>query len=447
MQKMIFMNCRTGFRGAKYRTGWRGAVLLGAVLLFASGPIAASEDKDDLIVVKAPLIHKGDGQVVKDGIIVIKDGKIRAIGNGLPIQVGAREIKSEGVVTPGLIDAASTAGVINTYSWTEHSSEVVPQMRTLDAVDRRSRVFERLVRKGVTTVYVTPGSGSVIGSRGTVLKTAGPVSGRILVTEGSVKATLGRDTQMRGSYNRRPSGEVTFLTRRPTTRMGSTWVFRDAFYSALRYQEARGKGGGQASPHDPAMETLVAVITGKVPFRIQARQYNDIWAAIRLCNEFGIDFVLEEATEAYRCIPELKERNVPVVYGPIFTHARGFRSSSGEARRPCINTAGLLRKAGVTVALTAGDQAGEGALPHQAGYAIRGGLPFDDALKAVTSVPAGILGLEKRLGLLKPGMDADLVIWSGTPFAATTQAVTVLINGEVVHLLGFHASELEGNKK
>lgn len=435
-------------KSMRHHPSLRLFVPFGIMIFLAGGAFAAEEEGSGVVVVKAAAIHTGDGKVVSDGIIVIEDGKIRAIGKGIPVPIGAQEINSEaGVVTPGLIDAASNAGVVNTYSWTEHSSEVVPQMRTLDAVDTRSRTFDRLVQKGVTTVYVTPGSGSVIGSRGAVLKTAGPMADRVLVSEGSVKATLGRETQMRGSYNRRPYGEVNFLARRPTTRMGSTWVFRDAFYSAMSYAAGRKKTGSEAFFADPALETLTGVLKGKIPFRIQARKYHDIWSAIRLCNEFGIDFVLEEATEAYRCIPELKERGVPVVFGPIYTHARGFRANTGETNRPCLNTAGLLCKAGVTMALTAGDSTGEGALPHQAGYAIRGGLPFDAALKAVTSVPADILGLGDRLGTLKPGMDADLVIWSGKPFAVTSQAVVVMVNGEVVHLLGVDSSELADKKE
>ena len=119
------------------------------------------------------------------------------------------------------------------------------------------------------------------------------------------------------------------------------------------------------------METLAAVLDGKIPFRIQARKAHDIWSAIRFCNEFGIDFTLEEGTEAYRCLPELQERKVPVIFGPVFVYPTGYRAQTGEANRPCLNTAGLLHQAGLPVALTAGDLTGEGSLPHQVTYAIR----------------------------------------------------------------------------
>ena len=102
--------------------------------------------------------------------------------------------------------------------------------------------------------------------------------------------------------------------------------------------------------------------------------------------------------------------------------------------RPCLNTAGLLAEAGITLALTAGDLEGEDALPHQACFAIRHGLPFEDALKATTRTPAKLIGIGNRTGTLKQGMDADLVLWNGTPFSPTARPVLVLIGGEVAYM-------------
>jgi imidazolonepropionase-like amidohydrolase len=417
-------------------------LVLASVILVPAALAAAAEDDDGKFYVQAARVHTGDGTVIEDGVVVIEDGKIVAVGPGIDIPDGANHLSSDaGVVTPGLIDAASTAGIIDKNSWTEHSSETVPHLRVLDAVDLWSRDFERLVREGVTSVYVTPGSGSVIGFRGCVLKTAGDLDDRVVTERGSVKASMGMDTRFRGARNSAPYGNARITSRRPLTRMAVTAILRQAFFRVKKQMEAQGGNGNP--PADRVDEVLAGVVRGEIPLRIQARKDIDIWAAIRVCDEFGIKFVLEEGIEAYRCIPELKARGIPVVFGPIFVHGMGWRAMIGEANRPCLNTAGLLHEAGLPLAITASDMTGEGALPHQAGYAIRAGLPFEAALDAVTATPARLLGLEDRLGVLAAGRDADLVVWSGEPFAPTTRPVAVLVNGKLVHVHGVSDKELK----
>jgi imidazolonepropionase-like amidohydrolase len=373
-------------------------------------------------VIQAEAIHLADGSVIAPGAVVIEGDKILAVGPELPVPDGAEVIQARGHLTAGLIDAAATVGMVPP----EHASEVIPQLRNIDAIDLEDKAFQRLAAQGVTTVYVTPDPAAVIGCRGAVVKTAGPADRRVVRAEAAVKANIGPEGWRRGARNRGPRGAVTFLTRRPTTRMGSTWVFRRAFHDALLYREAKGKG-------DAALDTLVKVLDGEIPLRMQAREDIDIWSAIRLAGEFGLPIVIEEGTEAYRCIPELKACGAPVIFGPVFIDATGSRTRSGEYLRPCLNTAGLLDQAGITVALTAGDRTGEGALPHQAGYAIRAGLPFEKALKATTITPARLLGLDDRMGDVKPGHDADLVLWTGKPFSPAAKPALVLISGRVVY--------------
>lgn len=393
-------------------------------LLCAAG--FAQENPVPIKVIQADTVHLSDGTTYAPGAVVIQGERIQAVGSDLPVPEGAEVLKVKGHLTAGLIDAASTAGVVSGQTWAEQASEVIPQLRNLDALDLEDKAFQRLAAQGVTAVYVTPDPSSVIGCRGVVVKTAGLKDQRVVQSEGAVKANFGPEGWRRGSRNRGPRGEATFLTRRPTTRMGSSWVFRKAFYDARAYGEAGGQG-------DPSMDALVKVLSGEVPLRIQAREDIDIWSALRLGKEFGLTFVIEEGTEAYRCIPELKERSVPVIFGPVFIDATGSRTRSGEYLRPCLNTAGLLDKAGITMALTAGDRTGEGALPRQAGFAIRAGLPFDRALKATTYTPARLLGLGDRMGDIKPGLDADLVLWTGKPFSPAAKPALVLISGRVVY--------------
>jgi imidazolonepropionase-like amidohydrolase len=314
----------------------------------------------------------------------------------------------------------------------EQSSEVVPYIRVLDALDLRSRDLERLVRGGVTTVYVSPDASAVIGPRGAVVRAAGPVAKRVLVPAAAVKATIGTEPSFLGARNRTPyRTSVSLYARRPNSRMGLVWVFRKAFYDAARRRDGLAAyGADTASPEASAV--LVDVLAGEVPLRIQARIQQDILTALRLSQELELEFVLEEATEAYLCLDELREAGVPVVFGPIYERPDGVRARSGEGSRSRYSTFRQLIEAGIPTALSAQDLREEDGLARQVMYALRFGVGFDDALRAVTLVPARLLGLDRQLGTVEPRKRADLVVWSGRPFAATSRVLLVLIDGKVV---------------
>lgn len=363
------------------------------------------------------------------------------------------------VVTHGEADLA--VGANPAGSTAEQSSEVTPQLRVLDSINLLSNDFERLMRGGVTTVWVSPDSASVIGMRGAIVKTAGALKTRVVREADAVKASMGGDSFRRGAYNIRPiAGMVSFMTRRPTTRMGVAWVFRKAFYDAM-LEDRGGEMHGADTPPSEALPTLVGLLRGEIPLRIQARKQHDILTALRLAEEFGLGvtghespavadwrksgktsrsgdvpaypLIIEEATEAYRCLPELKAAGVPLIYGPIFDEPEGFRSWTGEANEPRLNTAQQLRDAGIKFALTANDLRDEEGLVRQAMSAVRYGLSKEEALKAVTSVPAELMGLGGKVGTLAPGAAADLVVWSGEPFEGASRAMLVMIDGQVVY--------------
>ncbi|OHB67232.1 MAG: hypothetical protein A2V70_00550 [Planctomycetes bacterium RBG_13_63_9] len=174
------------------------------------------------------------------------------------------------------------------------------------------------------------------------------------------------------------------------------------------------------------------MLDGKVPLRIQARIQQDIHTALRLAEEFKLRFTFEEATEAYRCIETLKAAAMPVIFGPIYDRPNGIRARSGEARRSRYYTLRALIEAGIPTALSAQDLREEEGLARQVMYAMRFGVGFDEALRAVTQTPAEMLALEDQIGTIESGKRADLVLWSGRPFAATSRVMVVLIDGKVV---------------
>ncbi len=330
--------------------------------------------------------------------------------------------------------AADFASVVPSWSHqVEDSAEVVPHTRMLDTINLRAPDFARLAAGGVTTVFVAPETSAVISARGAIVRTGGAYEGRILREADAVKAAMGSDPSWRGSRNERPWREfVSFRARRPTTRMGVAWVFRKAMYDTKRHVQGLPVSGADA-PSPEAMAVLAEVLAGKIPLRIQARMQHDILTALRLTEEFGLRFTLVEATEAHRCVDELKSREIPVVYGPIYVDAPGYRAASREVDNARLHTLRTLFAAGVSTALTAHELRDEDGLARQGMYALRFGASLEEVLSATTSTPARLLGVDDEIGTLEAGKAADLVVWSGTPFAADSRPLVVVIGGEVVH--------------
>ncbi len=413
------------------------AVLSNVALLMLSLCVTTARAEatgDETILLKAGKVYATPDKVITDGEVLIKGGKIVKIGREVAAADGATIIeRPNGTITAGLIDANATAGYRTYSDRAEHRSEVIPELRVIDMLDLEHRSFAALARSGVTTVYVSADSASVIGGQGAILRTAGPVPDRTVRQAYAVKATMGREPIYKGSRNRRPSRRnTTYLARRPNTRMGLVWTFRKAFHDAefaARGEEPATRGEG--TPSAASLSILSDVLNGERPLRVQARAQHDILTALRLCKEFDLRFVLEEGTDAYRCIDELKEAGVAVIYGPLFDYPFGYRA--GEARRYRYSAPAELLKGGLTLALSANDLTGEAALPQQAMYAMRFGLTRTQALAAVTTTPAKLLEIDDVAGTIAKGRPADVVLWSGEPFAATTRAEAVIIGGRVVH--------------
>ena len=336
---------------------------------------------------------------------------------------------------PSFNDIENMISGVDTQSWSqvEGSSEVVPHTRVIDAVNLRSPDFDRLVRGGVTTIFISPDSSAVIGPRGAVVRTAGPMRDRIEEIDGAVQATMGSDSFNVGSGNAPPFRTfVTNRTRRPNTRMGVTWVFRKAFYDTVKWEAGEVPTGADTPPLE-AFPALKEIKEGTIPLRVQARQQSDILAALRLSDELGLKFTLLEGTEAHRCVQELKATGTPVIYGPIYMTPTGLRLQSRETDNTRLSTLRDLLDAGIETALSAQDLREEDGLARQAMYAMRAGLTREEALKAVTITPAKMLGIDGVTGSLEIGKRADLIVWSGEPFDATSRPVVVMVGGKMVY--------------
>lgn len=463
-----------------------------------------------VVAIRAGAVYPVSGGVIEDGVVVVTDGRISAVGgSGTRIPAGATVIEMPGgSVMPGMVDANArlesadafaefrarpdltlrgvlrrlhggeaafaclctgfsmcpnsenhppltsetetcplcafpshvpaefmASGLVGSPTVTESSSEVVPHTRVIDSVNLASRDLDRLAAGGVTTAYVSPDTSAVIGPRGAIVRTGGPVAGRVVRAEDAVHAAIGSDPFRAGPGNTPPfGGFVSTRTRRPTTRMGVEWVFRKAMHDTRLWARGEAVSGGADTPGVEAMGVLERVLDGEVGLRVHARMMHDMTTAQRLSEEFGgLRFTLLEATEAYQHAGSLAANGTSVVFGPIYEEPSGLRRFTPETQENRVTTLAALLRAGVRTALSAQDLRDEDGLARQAMYAMRAGLSLDEAMRAVTLTPAEIIGVAQEAGSLEAGKRGDVVVWTGEPFAATSRVAAVLIGGELVY--------------
>jgi imidazolonepropionase-like amidohydrolase len=217
----------------------------------------------------------------------------------------------------------------------------------------------------------------------------------------------------------------------PSTRQGVAAVIRDAFMKAQDYKAKRDAAEAEGKPfdRDGTLEVLVRVLDGELPWCQHTHRADDIATALRLSDEFGYRLVINHGTEGHLLADTLAERNIPVIIGPLFTSR-----SKVELRHRSLSNPGILARAGVELAITTDHPVVPiHFLVHQATLAVKEGLDPADALRSITVNPARIMGLDDRVGSLKPGLDGDVVIWSGDPLDVMSRALKVFVSGREVY--------------
>jgi imidazolonepropionase-like amidohydrolase len=227
--------------------------------------------------------------------------------------------------------------------------------------------------------------------------------------------------------NRIPRGQapVNFYFRRPGTRMAIIWMLRKSFFDAQQQTDSE-------QIEDPNLAILSSVLKDEIPIHVNARRAIAIRATLKVADEYGLKLIFQECTEGYKVAEQLAERKIPVVLGPFYYYP-GSMGQYREGRKVNWNNAGILAEAGVKVALSSGGQPGAIDILTAATFAVRHGMDSDEALKAITIIPAEILGVADRVGSLEKGKDADIVILSGDPLNVTTRVEKVILNGKTVY--------------
>ena len=390
----------------------RGALLLAGLLAVPSAPTSPEPVK----AVRVGRLFTGK-EVLEPAVVLFKDGKIAKVGRDLPIPPGPGRVVEmpEGFATPGLVDAASTTGLAGPDS--EMTREVTPCVRALSAYDPGSREARLALRAGVTSIFLEPGTASVVGGMAAVVKTApGPRgAARVVRADAALRLSFGADP----SAGNTPAHGIPLhiYARRPTTRMGVLAVFRDAWIL-----------GRAAGPDSPDADRAAMARAGKGgALRILARTEEDLGTVLRVKKEFGFDAVVEGASEGWKVAGRLAKEGVGVVAGPLTWPVSG---RGPEGTDPALDNAGALHRAGVRVALTAGGNAA--GLRDQAAMAARWGLPREAALRAVTAEAAALSGAGERVGSIAEGRDGDLVVFDGDPLEPSSRVRLVIVDGEAV---------------
>ncbi|MFO7941178.1 MAG: amidohydrolase [Bacillota bacterium] len=372
------------------------------------------------------------GDQIPRGTILVDDGVIADMGPEVTIPDDAEVIDAGGrVVTPGIVEAHGHVGISEQglgsegADHNESTEPVMPQVRAIDGINPGDDAFRELREAGITTVLVPPGSSNVIGGSATVIKCAGSVVDQMVVLDpAGMKVALGENPK--GAFGKRQG-------KAPATRMGSAALLREALTTASEYLEKRERAEreeGEDPPRfDAKCEAMIPVLRGDIPLRIHCHRADDIATAVRIGQEYGLDYTLEHVTEGQYVVDLLAKYQVRCAVGPTLQHGSKVENRERDFRAPL-----ALIEAGVPMCFTTDHPVIAGQyLPITAGIAVSWGMDYDVALGAITIASARHAGVEDRVGSLECGKDADLVIWSGDPLDYTTFADLTMIDGRIVY--------------
>jgi imidazolonepropionase-like amidohydrolase len=400
--------------------------LLSRLFLTAAALAAATALRAENLAIVGDTVHTMAGAPIKNGVVLVRDGKIEAVGPAASVKIpdGYRVLKAA-VVTPGLIDAHATAGLSGILNQPqdqdqlEKSGAFQPELRAIDAYNAKDPLVAWLRSCGVTTLNTGHSPGALASGQTMIVKTLGRSADEDVVNPAAMTAVaLGNN-----GLNRADAGPP----KSPGTRAKAVAMLRAELIKAQEYAKKReAKDETKRPARDLKAETLLRAFSGEQPLLINVQRQQDILSALRVAKEFGVKVVLDGCAEAPAVLNEIKASGFPVVLHPTMARANEDTESLS------METAAKLRAAGIPFALQSGF---ESYVPKtrvvlfEAALAAGRGLGFDGALASVTSDAAKILGIADRTGSLEKGKDADLALYDGDPFEYTSHCVGTVING------------------
>ena len=381
-----------------------------------------------MLCVKNGMIHDALHKEAFRGDILVKDGKIAAIGENLEIPESAEIVDAEGLqVYPGFVEAHGHIGLdgygigYEGMDYNEMNDIISPQMRGIDGVKPMDPAFAMARAAGVTCVCVGPGSANVLGGTFTTVKTVGRRVDDMVVRDGvAMKCAFGENPKR------------VYKDKKDSSRMTTAALLRDALFKAREYMEKKEAAGDDMSKRpafDMKHEALIPVLKREIPLKAHAHAAEDIFTALRIAKEFDLKITLEHVTEGHLIAEELAKEGFPAIVGPDLASR-----SKIEVQNMAFKTVGVLNKAGLMTAVTTDHPVSLiQSLPLCAGLAVKAGLDMEEGYKAITIHPAVICGVGHRVGSLEAGKDADIAVFDGNPMEVFTNTLYTIIDGQVVY--------------
>ncbi len=373
------------------------------------------------------------GADMEEGVIRIANGKIAEIGTRDEIAVHPAsheqvlEIR-EGIIMPGIIEAHCHMGITEEKKAMEGDdcnetvNPVTPWLRAVDAINTMDAAFDDAVRAGITSAMVGPGSSNVVGGQFAFLKTRGR-----RIDDLVVKAPAA----MKVAFGENPKVNYSGQGKSPSTRMAIAGMLRKELYEAREYirQKEKAKTNGEAFQEDFSKECWEPVFRREIPLKAHVHRVDDIFTAIRIAREFGLNVTLDHCSEGHLIAEELAAEGFPAIVGPDLASR-----SKIEVQNMAFKTVGILNKAGVMTAVTTDHPVSLiQSLPLCAGMAVKAGLELEEGYRSITIYPARICGVDDRVGSLEVGKDADIAIFNGNPMEVFTETLYTIIDGQIVY--------------
>lgn len=364
------------------------------------------------------------------GYVEVRNGKITAVEQGKPDEITEGDIDAHGgCLLPGLIDAHTHLGIIEDGvdfegdDCNEISDPFTPQLRALDGINPYDRCFAEARAHGITSVMVSPGSANACGGEMLLMKTYGRCTDEMAIRACGMKFALGEN----------PKSVYSDRDETPVTRMATAALIREGLQKAKLYAERLQRfeehpDEEEPPEYDAKCEALLPLLNGRQKAHFHCHRADDVCTAVRICKEFGLDCVIVHGTGAHLAADLFGEWKLSIIVGPVICDR-----CKPEMRSLELNNAAVLYNTGVKIAIcTDHPEVPIQYLPLSAALAVKGGLPKEAALRAMTSEAAEILGVSDRIGRIEVGLDADLVLFADDPLNVMSDPEWVMINGTIV---------------
>ncbi len=383
-----------------------------------------------IAIINAKIFTMEEDGVIENGTVLVSDGMIEQVGADIAVPVAARQIDAKGcMLFPGFIEPHCHMGITEEKKGREGDDcnecvdPLTPYLRAVDAINPMDAAFHNAIAAGITSAMIGPGSANVVGGQFAFVKTHGRcIDDMIRLAPAAMKVAFGENPKMNYGMN----------NNSPYTRMAIAGMLRKELMCAKQYVEENPiAAAGQQKDAEKEFRygCYREVFAGKIPLKVHAHRADDILTAIRIANEFGLDITLDHCSEGHLIAPQIKKSGFPAIVGPDLASRNKI-----EVQNMAFKTAGVLEKEGVTVAVTTDHPVSLiQSLPLCAGLAVKEGLSMEAGLKALTISAARICRMDHKVGSIKVGKLADLVLFKGHPFETFSKVLFTMIDGEIVY--------------